>query len=204
VIEHILPPEIIWSERVGSINTAPLLEPEAAALGDVVDRRRKDFAMGRECAHEALRAFGLNSEPILIGEGGEPIWPHGFVGSITHTREYVAAVVGRLADFQNIGIDAEIHRPMREGTLELIASDDERSMIQELPRGTCWDMVLFSIKESIYKAEYPLGQRLGWSDIRVAILPDTHVVNVLKPKKAEARYFVQNDLVLTCFFSKTR
>lgn len=191
------------SERIGNIEAASLLEAEIAALGDVVDRRRRDFAAGRECAREALQSFGVKNEPILIGEGGEPEWPRGFVGSITHTRGYAAAVAARMEDFQGVGIDAEIHRPLREGTLELIAGDDERSMIRQLPMGTCWDMVLFSTKESIYKASYSLGQRLGWSDIIVGILPDSDIISVLKPKKTEARYFVNGDLVLTSFFYKT-
>ena len=71
----------------------PLLPAERAALGQVVDGRRRDFAAGRHCARRALARLVGSPEPILSGPDREPVWPQGIVGSITHCDGYRAAAV---------------------------------------------------------------------------------------------------------------
>ena len=63
--------------------------------------------------------------------------------------------------------------PLPEGVLSVIASPEESALVAQLMaarRGIHWDTVLFSAKESIYKAWFAFtGERLGFGDARVVI-----------------------------------
>lgn len=90
-----------------------------------------------------------------------PIWPLGFTGSISHTKGLAAAVVACRADYRSLGMDLE--RPLgdNECTNELICSiqtpaERERlALLHALTRGEALTLA-FSIKESVFKALYPL------------------------------------------------
>jgi len=62
----------------------------------MIDTRRKHFYLGRTAAHNAISSLlGQDKTPILKGKRGEPIWPEGIIGAITHTGKIaIAAVVG--------------------------------------------------------------------------------------------------------------
>jgi 4'-phosphopantetheinyl transferase EntD len=107
---------------------------------------------------------------VAGGAHGEPLWPRGVVGSITHCARYRACAVARETDVRAVGIDAEVHAPLSGGVLEAIASDDERRALAAHGAGVCWDRLLFSAKEAVYKAWYPLtGRNLGFGDVDVRI-----------------------------------
>ena len=74
-----------------------------------------------------------------------------------------------------IGIDAEIHDKLPEGVLDMVALENERKWLRSM-RGDDihWDRVLFSVKESIYKAWFPIaGSWLGFKDVVVSFHPDS-------------------------------
>jgi 4'-phosphopantetheinyl transferase EntD len=144
---------------------------EAQALGSAGDRRRREYATGRTCARRALERLGIFSAPVLRGCGGEPVWPPGIVGSITHTAGYVAAAVAQAGQFSALGIDADAHRPLPGGMIRMVSSDQERTWMRALEGdGMCWDAILFSAKESVYKAWFPLtGRWLGFADVTMTV-----------------------------------
>ena len=142
-----------------------------------MESRRREFTTGRHCARVALGQLGFASVPITRGERGEPRWPDGVVGSITHCAGYRAAAVARAADVVTIGIDAEPNAPLPEGVLGLISLPSERGALAELARvapGVAWDRLLFCAKESVYKAWAPLTQTfLGFPEAEVAFDPSS-------------------------------
>ena len=71
------------------------LPEEEACLEGVSASRKREFRAGRLCARNALRLLGAECVPIIPSEQRGPTWPEGVIGSISHTREYCAAVVGR-------------------------------------------------------------------------------------------------------------
>lgn len=91
--------------------------------------------------------------------------------------DYRGAAVGRGAVVQTIGIDAEPNLPLPDGVLDLVSLPQERRALAELRRAgdrVQWDRLLFSCKESVYKAWYPLARRwLGFEDAVVSIDPVT-------------------------------
>jgi 4'-phosphopantetheinyl transferase EntD len=146
---------------------APLPEEEPL-IAKSVAKRRNEFITVRNCARIALRQLGVPPVPILKGEKGEPCWPDGIVGSLTHCTGYRGAVVGRAAAVRSVGIDAEPHDVLPQGVLDAITLDEERHEIAALPEGLHWDRILFCAKEATYKAWFPLTKRwLGFEDAHI-------------------------------------
>jgi 4'-phosphopantetheinyl transferase EntD len=175
MIERILPAVVSCSEAFSDSPQSTLFPAEEALLTRVVEHRRREFATARACARTALTALGVAPAPILRGERGAPQWPPGFVGSITHCAGYRAAAVARAGDALTIGIDAEPGRALPDGVLNLVSLPAERPRLRELAAaapGVCWDRVLFSAKESVYKAWFPLARRwLGFDEAEVTLEP---------------------------------
>jgi enterobactin synthetase component D / holo-[acyl-carrier protein] synthase len=173
VIAEILPAVVASAEAFGDPPEAALFPAEAALLVRAVEKRRAEFATGRHCARNALGALGLEPTSILPGQGGAPQWPSGIVGSITHCAGYRAAAVARAGQVLTIGLDAEPAESLPGEVLGLVTRPGERDRLRDLARdvpGVCWDTLLFSAKESVYKAWFPLARRwLGFSDADITI-----------------------------------
>jgi len=162
-----------------------LFPEEELALGDAVEKRRREFVTGRACAREALAGLGLPPSPIGSGTKGEPLWPPGVTGSITHCERYRATAVARSSSALMLGIDAERNAPLREGVWEQVAHGRERELRDgDSDGGHRLDAVLFSAKEAIFKAWYPLARRwLGFSDAELAIdVSGTFTARLLVPE----------------------
>lgn len=142
-----------------------LMGNEAEAVARAVSERRAEFARGRACARLALAALGGPAVAIPVGEGRAPEWPEGFVGSITHTSGLVAAVAAPAALVSGVGVDAEFYRPLPPEVRHLVLTPAERE-----GTGKELEIVVFSAKESIYKAVYPRRRRwLDFQDVEVRL-----------------------------------
>lgn len=176
MIERILPPQAHSVDTVSDTVDAALFPEEEAELARAVVRRRREFATARHCARQALGRLGLPAAPIPRGPKGEPCWPAGVVGSITHCTGYRGAVVARASDLHSVGIDAEPHGPLPDGVLDAVSLPAERAMLTELAAGSPgvhWDRLLFCAKESVYKAWFPLARAwLGFEDAEITIDPE--------------------------------
>jgi 4'-phosphopantetheinyl transferase EntD len=169
MISELLPGCVVCVERTGDPDPAPLFPEEEPIVARAVEKRRREFALGRQCAREALSAIGAAPVPILPGPQRQPLWPAGIVGSITHCAGFCAAAVARRDDIAGVGIDAENYRPLEPGVIERITLPVERDWIAAQPAGGIrWEFVFFSAKESVYKAWFPLmGKWLGFEDVRI-------------------------------------
>lgn len=150
---------------------APLLPEEEVLVARAVAKRRREFAAGRHCARKALARLGWPGFAVLAGANREPLWPPGIVGSITHCRGYCAAAVARATDLTALGIDAELNAELPPGVLRLTSTPREQEEMVSIP-GVSVPALVFSAKESIYKAWYPLAERwLGYLDAEVELDP---------------------------------
>ncbi|GAB3967057.1 4'-phosphopantetheinyl transferase superfamily protein [Actinoallomurus acanthiterrae] len=176
MIEELLPPEAASEETYGDAPETTLFPEEEALLARAVDKRRREFTTVRACARTALARLDVAPAPILPGEGRAPIWPAGIVGSMTHCDGYRASAVARARDLLTIGIDAEPNGPLPDGVLEAVSRPEERVWLTDLlatEPGVRWDRLLFSAKESVYKAWFPLTRRwLGFEDASVTVDPE--------------------------------
>jgi 4'-phosphopantetheinyl transferase EntD len=159
VIEAILPPGFASAESTGDSPGTALWPAEEPFVARASAARRREFTTVRLCARAAIRELGIVPQAIPRGERGEPRWPPGVVGSMTHCTGYRAAAVARSGTALAVGIDAEPHAPLPPDVLGMIALPDELPMLSGLATsdpGRHWDRVLFSTKESVYKAWFPL------------------------------------------------
>lgn len=149
----------------------PELEPlpdEEPLIARSVAKRRNEFVTVRHCARIALGELGVPPAPILKGDKGEPCWPDGVVGSLTHCEGFRGAVVGRASEVRSVGIDAEPHGVLPDGVLDAVSLAEERRALSAMPDGLHWDRILFCAKEATYKAWYPLTRRwLGFEDAHI-------------------------------------
>jgi len=218
MIERLLPSTVAVAEtRVDSLEIE-LFPEEVQSLGRAVDKRRREFTTGRACARTALSELGV--EPIAIPSGarGEPLWPPGIVGSITHCRGYCGCAVARADRVLSVGIDAETNLPLPDGVLEQVAFGPERELAGVTAQSpststrrddVCLDRLLFSAKESVYKAWFPLtGAWLEFEDVELSIdVPNaTFVARLLVPgpavdgtilKEFRGRWCAENGLLCT-------
>lgn len=172
---RLLPDFVASAEARASSVEAELFPEEERFLARASARRRREFASGRACARAALGSLGHAPCAIAVGARGEPLWPRGFLGSITHRAGRYAAAVARSSDVAALGIDAEPNAPLAPRVLARLANEAEREMLaQEALRGEepeiCLDRLLFSAKEAAYKAWFALrGEPVALEDIEVAI-----------------------------------
>jgi 4'-phosphopantetheinyl transferase EntD len=212
VIEELLPAQVAAVEAFGDDPAVVLLAEESAVVARAVESRRREFATVRACARSALARLGLPPAAILPGPRGAPQWPDGVVGSMTHCAGYRAAAIARAAEVLTIGVDAEPDEPLPPGVLDLIALAPEKDRVASLAAaapGTCWDRLLFSAKESVYKAWFPLTARwLDFSEAMITIEPlaGTFTAQLLVPgpeadnrviDKFSGRWLARDGLVVT-------
>ncbi len=161
----LLPSCVAVQETTEDPATATLFDSERAYVAKAVERRRLEFTTVRHCARLALGQLGFAPSPIPPGKQREPLWPTAVVGSMTHCEGYRAAAVSRSDQTLTIGIDAEVNGPLPDGVLDLVTDDDEARALQIMTTWNptiAWDRLLFSAKEAVYKAWYPLTGR--WLD----------------------------------------
>lgn len=174
MIEAVLP-GVAAAETFGDDHDELLYPEEEAAISRAVAKRRDEFRTVRACARRALRELGLDRPPLVPGTHGAPSWPPSVAGSMTHCTGYRAAAVAWRSAVASLGIDAEPDEPVPAGVLASIALPAELARVDELTRtapGTAWDRLLFSAKESVYKAWYPLTRRwLGFEEARLSLDP---------------------------------
>ncbi len=178
MIETILPEPVVVVDTREDWQGVRLAPEEETRIARAVPSRRREFSTTRECARQALEHLGMPRSPIPAGSRGEPHWPEGVIGSITHCRGYRACAVATTLDIATLGIDAEPHAELKNGILEVIATPEEQHRLAELHRSepaVHWDRLLFSAKEAVYKAWFPFAERsLDFEDAVVVIDPITH------------------------------
>src|SRR2546423_14163466 len=165
-----------WPVGVGirtvSEGEVPTLWPgEEELLGPkALERRRAYFALGRAAARDALAVLGI--APVALGRGtaGEPLWPEGIVGAITHAGDTAVALVGRKTDYAGLGVDVEeLARGPSARAARLICRPTEMEWA-DVESGTRRLTMLFSAKEAVFKAGLPIARRwLGVADAALTL-----------------------------------
>jgi 4'-phosphopantetheinyl transferase EntD len=173
LLSGVLPERVAAAELYADPPELTPLPEEEPLIARSVAKRRNEFTTVRHCARQALAELGLPPVPILKGDKGEPCWPAGVVGSLTHCAGFRGAVVGLRTDVRSVGIDAEPHDVLPDGVLDAVSLPAERVELHALPGGLHWDRILFCAKEATYKAWFPLTHRwLGFEDAHITFEVD--------------------------------
>lgn len=137
--------------------------PAPANIQRSVAKRQTEFLAGRLCARAALLALTGRADVPALGEDRAPIWPAGVAGSISHSHGLATALVANSNQWRGLGLDLE----------EPLATDRALRLVEEIltpaelqrmdgltPDQQAERITLtFSIKESLFKALYPLVQK---------------------------------------------
>jgi len=146
----------------------PALLPEELPYAErAVPRRQQELAVGRYLARRLLHERGVPWAPLLRREDRTVVWPEGFVGSISHTKDICVAAVARAAEVPCLGVDVEAST-VSAAIQPKILRPEEQAELSHLPppeqarRATG----VFSAKEAFYKAQYPTTETfLGFMDV---------------------------------------
>lgn len=126
------------------------------ALLSAVAKRRCEYLSGRIAAQTLLKRV-QNHDNVIQSQMRTPIWPRGWVGSISHTDQYAIAILIPQNKRYTPGIDiVEFNPDAFEEIAEMFTNENERNLLikNEIDYNLALHIV-FSAKESLYKSIYP-------------------------------------------------
>lgn len=136
-------------------------------------RRAAEHRAGRLAARAALAELGvpaLARARVGVGPHGEPTWPMGVVGSISHAAPWAVAAVSSRRELCGVGVDVETIHPHRAALADrVVMPEDARSAPSSVSTEQL-ATICFSLRESVYKCLNPmLGVEMEWDDVRLEI-----------------------------------
>lgn len=153
--------------------------PHHHQLADAGRKRKADHLAGRIAAFHALNRQAIPA----IGSSGEPLWPAGISGSLSHSGTQAVAIC---RESGLIGVDCEAiideseAREIQGGVIDV----QEARVLAEcgLPFALAFTLA-FSAKESLFKALFPQVQAwMGFESARVtALTNDTLTLSLTRP-----------------------
>ena len=137
------------------------LEKAKASNPQMSSKKLMRWVRGRKAAYTALKRLGCERPPdVAQGTGGEPVWPDGICGSITHCEPWSVVVAMRSSSEASLGIDME--NAARISDLEicsLVCRNSERDWVLDSNDPHARLCVMFSAKEALFKCVYPRCRR---------------------------------------------
>lgn len=179
---------------------ALLTGPEREALARYTfPKRRKDWLLGRLAAKRALAEAGgwaPETVSVLAGEAGRPtFWApddrlSGWDLSISHGHDHAAALVAP----GPAGIDLERVRAVPENGWRFFLTEREREWLADGPLGPAGEIVVWALKEAVYKALHGAVTGVIHLEVAHAAVGSARIHTPHGP--FEARYTTFDDFVL--------
>lgn len=153
------------------------------AMTELVAGRTAQWATSTVPAAAGVRGGAVHSDvlprvvdaEIPVGAGGQPVWPQGLIGTISHATSFAAALVDTRGPRQGVGIDLE-HVIGPDDCLALVGvviNETELKYLHALTEAWPLELLLtivFSAKESLFKGAYGAVGR--YFDFNVAQLEE--------------------------------
>ncbi len=136
-------------------------------INNAAKKRQAEFIAGRYCVVRALMTLtNLDNYWVSNRSDRSPLWPEGIVGSISHSKTIATAIVARQSYARSVGVDIEAIIPDQQArqlaSIILAGSTlttNEYSFSQFVT-------LIFSAKETLFKAIYPLlGKMMDFDDV---------------------------------------
>lgn len=178
--------------------------PHHAELANAGRKRKAEHLAGRIAAAHALPDHTVPG----IGPSGEPLWPEGISGSITHSGTQAMAVIVSHPDAR-VGIDCEAILPDREAREIQDGVIDVQEAMCLTRSGYPFALALtltFSAKESLFKALFPQVKTfMDFDCARITRLDERTLTLALTRPQAEFKentlftvhWLLNNDRVIT-------
>ena len=132
---------------------------------DLIDR----LALFLDAHEDCLASSGADSSApsSLPAVTSSNWWPAAYCGSISHSREVAVALVASTGDCQGVGLDVVKKNAVSVKVGIRIMHPEEMHPSTGFT-DTDWRAIVFSAKESVYKAVHPLiGEFLGFRDVEI-------------------------------------
>ncbi len=157
----------------------PLHDDELASAAPMSQDRMKEFSQGRWHARKALAQFGVADASIPVSANHSPVWPKGFVGSISHVpanRQHkhigqIMAVAAQSKNCSGLGVDLERTGMLMPEHWHAFLCTSELAFIGSRPwsQKDRWAHGLWSAKEAAMKA---LMRPLDAKSMEISVLSD--------------------------------
>jgi 4'-phosphopantetheinyl transferase EntD len=148
-----VPGVLVGSRVITDGDEQALLPAEVEPIAGSVLAVRRASGAARIVARELMKRLGRSALPVPRSPSGAPIWPEGIVGSMAHDAKVAVAALASSADCSGLGIDVEPAERLDPELVDIVAGPNERERIGDDPFG---GRLLFTAKEAVYKAVYPL------------------------------------------------
>ena len=146
---------------------------KARSREDRMACRRAQFNRVRLIAARLLASIGADQVDVPRGPDRAPVWPSGFVGSISHTDTLFGVAVAPERILRSVGIDIEatLAGKTLAAVLDTCLNDRERAAIPATGFGAArFATLCFSAKEALFKCLYPLVRRMfDFRDVEIAV-----------------------------------
>jgi enterobactin synthetase component D len=185
-----------------------------------VTKRRAEHVAGRLCIHWCYQMLTNQTPPMISSDKhGCPVWPFPFKGSISHSSTMAVGILTQDTNILSLGIDIETLLDDKTTTdiVGMVLSSEEQSVHrsrynQEMSFSRFVTLV-FSAKEAIYKAVYPLVRHffdftaasvIAISNTKIQFVLHNHALpELIDMTPIEVAYRIENNQVLTaCVIQK--
>ncbi|CDL79645.1 4'-phosphopantetheinyl transferase family protein [Xenorhabdus cabanillasii] len=131
-------------------------------LHNAVTKRRAEYLAARYCTRRILKAMGYPEFQVETAKDRSPVWPEKIYGSISHSTNCAIVFAASGDKYQLIGIDIE--KEIKQDTIDSVSAsiinEAEAELLSKCPLSFIQAFTLvFSIKESLFKALYPHVKR---------------------------------------------
>ncbi len=197
---------VIFSEPRHADAELHPLEQEFLRAQHMQPVREREFRVGRALAREALAQFGIAGHALLPAETREPAvaarhrWQHQPLWR--RLRGGGRRIQTRLP---GLGIDLESIGRIDDSIAGTVCTADERRQLDAMPASSRQRhlSLLFSAKESVFKALFPLTRQfLEFDDVHLDVADGRFTAravrrNVEKVELLHGRYFAGPHLIVT-------
>lgn len=144
-------------QRFDDALSETLALPFPARLNQAVKKRRAEYLASRFLAREVMQRLGHHQFILGNAPDRSPCWPDGIAASLSHSDGI--AVLAATPQPLCLGIDVEriMKAETAEETADILMTRAEKQRLLALP--LCFAnaaTLLFSLKESLYKALWPV------------------------------------------------
>lgn len=143
-----------------SYNRYGILMPRS--LETACRKRKAEYLAGRYAASKVLGQLGYAGYALLPGPDRIPQWPCGIQASISHNdNTAICAASTGSGQIRGIGVDIERYfsADLQSSAGDLICLPTERTLLMDSGISSSAALTLiFSAKESLFKAVYPLAR----------------------------------------------
>lgn len=175
-----------------------------------VRKRKAEYLAGRYLGSRLLRQHGA-APSIASGTHRQPLWPAGWVGSISHTDRSAIVCLARRESVAMLGIDLEgwLDESAANNVAGHLVNAREARLLQSAGPRTRALTLAFSAKESLFKAVYPaVGRYFDFDGAELVALDPSRQRLILRitqdlssavvaGQEFQAHYFAAADEVLT-------